>query len=89
MIGYVETYRALSDAADTSESKSSEAPTGSGGVILGALFKRMDRNGDGKLTSDEIPEAQRPLLMRLDTNKDGSISLDEAERLKKSRNRNP
>ncbi len=88
MIGYVETYRALSDPAETNDSESSEAPAGSGGLALGALFKRMDRNGDGKLTGDEIPEAQRQLLMRLDANKDGSISLDEAERLKNFRNRN-
>ncbi len=84
MIGYVETYRALSDTADSSESESSEAP---GGFAIEALFKRMDKNGNGKLTSDELPVAQKDRLMRLDTNKDGSISMDEAERLKNFRNR--
>jgi hypothetical protein len=82
MIGYVETYRALSDSVESTDSEPSEGPAGSGGLVLGALFKRMDRNGDGKLTGDEIPEAQKERLMRLDSNKDGGISLEEAKRLK-------
>ena len=79
MIGYVETYRALSDPADTS---AAESPEPRPGLVLGALFKRMDSNGDGQLTGDEIPAAQKERLMRLDSDKDGGISLEEAKRLR-------
>jgi acetyl esterase/lipase len=37
-------------------------------------FRRFDRNGDGKLTRDELPEAARANFDRVDTNKDGVIS---------------
>lgn len=40
-------------------------------------FKRMDANGDGKLTKDELPERLRPNFKRVDGNKDGFISLEE------------
>jgi hypothetical protein len=79
MIGYVETYRDLSvssDSSDTEKEDSRPAPA------IGMLFNRMDKNGDGKLTEDEIPGPQKRLIMRLDNNQDGEISLDEAERLK-------
>ena len=79
MIGYVEAYRSLSDPADTSAAEFSEPRPG---FVLGALFKRMDSNGDGQLTGDEIPEAQKARLMRLDSDKDGGISLEEAKRLR-------
>jgi hypothetical protein len=41
-------------------------------------FRRLDRNGDGKLEASELPQqrAQR-LLRRMDTNGDGSISATE------------
>ena len=39
-------------------------------------FKRMDRNNDGVLTSDELP---RPQMMKaMDENKDGKITMEEA-----------
>jgi Ca2+-binding EF-hand superfamily protein len=45
------------------------------------LFKRMDRNADGKVTADEVPEERRPMLERLikrgDKDSDGAISLEE------------
>ena len=42
-----------------------------------ALFKRWDRNGDGKLVAAELPPNAKPNFGRVDTNKDGSISLSE------------
>lgn len=53
------------------------------GFDLEAVFKRLDRNNDGKLIGDEIPEAQRENLMRLDANLDGTITLEEASRLRR------
>lgn len=41
-------------------------------------FGRMDRNGDGKLTRDEV--ARPALFQRMDQNRDGVVTLDEARR---------
>ena len=41
------------------------------------LFKIWDRNSDGKLTRDELPEGARNNFVRIDTDKDGVISKDE------------
>lgn len=52
---------------------------GRGNANAGQLeqrFRQLDRNGDGKLTQDELP--QQRLFERLDANGDGSITLDEA-----------
>jgi len=47
------------------------------GEGLQGRFKELDRNGDGKLTADELP---RPALFKqMDTNGDGIVTLDEAE----------
>src|ERR1700722_20781743 len=58
------------------------------------LFKRLDTNGDGKLTKAEFmkltqlspalkdkPEAAAALFEALDTNKDGFLSLDEFKKI--------
>ncbi len=51
------------------------------------LFARFDKNGDGKLTKDEVPREE--LFNRLDTNADGAVTQDEAragmEKLQKLR----
>nr|MDQ3623602.1 EF-hand domain-containing protein [Verrucomicrobiota bacterium] len=39
------------------------------------VFERVDKNGDGKVTPDELPNAET--FARFDLNKDGVISLDE------------
>jgi acetyl esterase/lipase len=41
------------------------------------LFSRWDRNGDGKLSRDELPEQARPNFDRVDADGDGVISRDE------------
>ncbi len=40
------------------------------------IFKAADKNGDGKVTPDELPNAE--LFAKFDTNKDGMITLEEA-----------
>ena len=42
----------------------------------GDRFKKFDKNGDGKLTPDEVPSPA--LFEKLDLNKDGSVTEDEA-----------
>ena len=54
--------------------------TGRGKAAGGQLeqrFRQLDRDGDGKLTADELP--QQRLFRRLDADGDGSITLDEAK----------
>ena len=45
-------------------------------------MKKYDKNGDGKLSRDEIPAA---LLDRLDANKDGFVTEDELKALWKTK----
>ena len=45
-------------------------------VTAEEIFKRADKNGDGKVTPDELQNAD--LFAAFDTNKDGVITLDEA-----------
>ncbi|GAB4451942.1 MAG: redoxin domain-containing protein [Armatimonadaceae bacterium] len=48
------------------------------GQNLEAAFKRFDRNGDGRLTPDELPREQ--LFQLLDENGDGFVTLEEAKK---------
>jgi Ca2+-binding EF-hand superfamily protein/mono/diheme cytochrome c family protein len=41
----------------------------------GGVFQRFDKNSDGKVTTDELPNQQA--FARFDTNKDGAITLEE------------
>jgi acetyl esterase/lipase len=52
-----------------------EPPRPAAGGSLDELFKRIDRNGDGKLTRDEIPQR----FDQLDKNKDGAFTREEAQ----------
>lgn len=58
------------------------------GMDPAAFFKRMDKNGDGKLVGDEIPERMKQGISRIDTNGDGAVSLEEIQaRFKQRGNR--
>ncbi|MBN8457254.1 MAG: carboxylesterase family protein [Verrucomicrobia bacterium] len=60
-------------AALTLWAQESPRPASSGS--LAGRFKQLDRNGDGKLTRDEIPR----LFDQLDKNKDGVVTREEAQ----------
>jgi Ca2+-binding EF-hand superfamily protein len=53
----------------------------------GALFKRLDKNRDGQVASDEVPEEQQRLFHRLvrlgDKNGDGKLTAEEFEKASK------
>jgi hypothetical protein len=40
-------------------------------------FQRMDRNQDGKISKDEVPEAMHSIFDRLDRNQDGVLDAQE------------
>lgn len=48
---------------------------------LKAAFDRLDANGDGTLTPEELPERLRERLMRLDLDRSGDVSREETARL--------
>lgn len=59
-----------------------EGGPGKGGPGKGApgeMFKRADKNGDGKLTKDEVPEQIWGRISRLDKDEDGAVSEEEAK----------
>jgi hypothetical protein len=49
---------------------------GQPGAGLEQRFRQFDRNGDGKLTPDEVPDPA--LFKQMDANGDGVVTLDEA-----------
>lgn len=51
-------------------------PRGPGGDPV-AFFERMDRDGNGQLTSEELPEFLRSRAAEMDSNGDGAVSLEE------------
>jgi len=43
---------------------------------------KLDKNGDGKVTKDEVPEQMKPMFDRLDLNKDGGVDAAEVKKLR-------
>lgn len=41
------------------------------------IFARLDRDGDGQIRKEDLPERMRPYFVLLDTNKDGVVTVDE------------
>jgi len=71
MLGYVEYYTA---DATGSQDAAIEIPD------LEAIFKRLDKNQDGKLSEDEFPEDWKERLLKADSNGDKSVTLEEIQR---------
>jgi Ca2+-binding EF-hand superfamily protein len=72
---------AKDEVAKSEPAKPGKTAKGSEAPSAAQLFKRMDRNGDGKVTADEVPAARRAmiekLISRLDTDGDKALSLEE------------
>ena len=66
------------------ESKPAENTPAKAGPAPEQIFKRMDRNGDGKVTVDEVPENRRPMVERLikrgDKDGDGALCARSSSR---------
>jgi len=61
-----------------------KAAGGRGGFDPAQMFKRLDRNGDGKVGLDELPEKMAERLAGADSDGDGAISQEEFEQARKS-----
>lgn len=62
---------------DAPEEQRRQRPGQPGGVDREAMFQRMDRNSDGKITKDEFPERATRMLEAADTNQDGVVTKEE------------
>ncbi len=74
----------LKKAQPQAEAPATARPGGPGGapnISPKEIFARMDRNSDGKLDKDEIPERMKENLARVDTNSDGNVDLAEFEKV--------
>jgi hypothetical protein len=79
----------LSDEQFRSFSTATEPPPGLGprggrGLASDAIVERImsfDKNKDGKVTKDELPERMHDLITKGDTNKDGALDRDEIKKL--------
>jgi catechol 2,3-dioxygenase-like lactoylglutathione lyase family enzyme len=75
-ISFGKTAAAVPSKAGTPpQSKQRPAAAVAGAGASDALFKRLDKNGDGKLSAQELPNAER--FKKLDANADGFISPEE------------
>ena len=50
-----------------------------------AICSRFDKNRDGKLTEDEIPELMRSRMMRADADGDGTVTKAELKKARANR----
>lgn len=67
--------------AEAAPGRPGGAPGGLPNVAPKEIFGRMDKDGNGKIEKDEIPERMKENLARVDTNSDGAIDLAEFEKV--------
>jgi hypothetical protein len=60
-------------------------PGGSGGPGLDMLMKRFDKNEDGQLAKDEVPELLWQRMGRADADGDGALTKEELEKARPDR----
>ncbi len=58
-----------------------EGPRGASADDTVQTLMALDRNGDGKISKDELPERMQGMLERGDENKDGVLNADEVRKL--------
>jgi peroxiredoxin len=83
MLGYVEYH-----ATDGNETMGRGAVGAGGGALLKsleAIFQKLDRDQDGKLSGDEFPAEWKTRILKLDTDNDGAVSLEEVRRATRNR----
>ena len=70
--------------SDASPSESNRNPRRRRGFFSSKQLQQLDRDGDGKITKEEIPRRMQELILnRVDTNKDGAIDKDGLAKLGK------
>ena len=79
-LGIVAAVAALSLAAGVAAAKPGHEGRGPGGH-----FDKMDKNGDGKLTADEMDAHHKEMVAAADANRDGALTKDEMEAFHKKK----
>ncbi|MFH1919966.1 MAG: EF-hand domain-containing protein [Planctomycetota bacterium] len=70
------------EEAETMAERARGGPGGRGGGDILERLMRRDRDGDGKLTKEELPEwMQQEMFDESDTNGDGAIDKEEAKKM--------
>lgn len=69
------------DGGEMKQERSGGTSSGGSGAMSSTVRTWMgfDKNGDGKLTADELPKKLAEVMTKADTNKDNALSVEELE----------